>query len=666
VNVLNVSGLHKSYGGRSIFDGVSFAIDEGEKVGFIGANGSGKSTLFRIVAGAEGPDGGDLAVRRGIRTAWLAQEPEFVAGHNIREAVSEGRPELADALADYEALSAQLSAPHADHERLVQRHAELAATLDRLGGWDWTHRVEAMLTRLGVTDWHRTVEALSGGEAKRVALARALLSEPELLLLDEPTNHLDADTVQYLEDLLIDYPGAVMLITHDRYFLDRVVDRMLEVSSGELTSYVGGYTEYLQASAEKAERDAVLDEKRRRLVAQELEWAKRSPPARTGKQRARIQRAEALAKESGTYRSKQSRDLELLTPDTTRLGRTVLNLHGISKSFGERVLIRDFNTMLRAGERVGIIGPNGAGKTTLIRIILGTESADSGEVELGVNTRVAYFDQMRTQVDPELSVYEAAGNTDWVEIGGRRTHLRSYLESFLFPTARQQQKVSSLSGGERNRLMLAKLLMQPSNVLILDEPTNDLDLITLQVLEAALVDYPGCVLMVTHDRFFLDKIATALFVFEGDGVVHRHEGGFELYRRLREQRAAAQAADDAATKQEQRAAVAGLKSAATASRPTAASQKSASASQKSASASQKSVAAPQKLTWKEARELESLEARILEAEAERERLTALLADPELYQDAAAAAQATADFRDAEEAVDALYARWAELEERAER
>jgi ABC transport system ATP-binding/permease protein len=637
VNVLNVNGLRKSYGGRSIFDGVSFAIDEGEKVGFIGANGSGKSTLFRIVAGVESPDEGDIAIRRGLRTAWLAQEPEFVSGHTIREAVSEGRPDLAATLTEYDAVGTLLSAEHADHERLVQRHAELAATLDRLGGWDWMHRVEAMLTRLGVTEWQRTVDRLSGGEAKRVAMARALLSEPELLLLDEPTNHLDADTVQYLEDLLIDYAGAVMLITHDRYFLDRVVDRMLEVSAGELTSYIGGYTEYLQASAEKAEREAVLDEKRRKLVEQELEWAKRSPPARTGKQRARIQRAEELARESGTYRGRQTRDLALIAPDTARLGRTVLNLHGIDKSFGDQVLIRDFSTMLRAGERVGIIGPNGAGKTTLIRIILGEEPPDRGEVELGVNTRIAYFDQMRTQVDPDLSVYEAAGSTDWVEIGGRRTHLRSYLEGFLFPTARQQQKVSSLSGGERNRLMLAKLLMQPSNVLILDEPTNDLDLVTLQVLEAALVDYPGCVLMVTHDRFFLDKIATALFVFEGDGVVHRHEGGFELYRRLRDQREQEALSARSAEKQQLQ--------------------------RRAADSAPKPPANAQKLSWKEARELESLEPRIEDAERERERLAALLAEPGLYQDAAAAAQATEDFRAAQESIDALYARWAELETR---
>ncbi|MGH7448401.1 MAG: ABC-F family ATP-binding cassette domain-containing protein, partial [Longimicrobiales bacterium] len=638
VNILNISDLHKRYGSRTIFDGVSFAVDEAEKVGFIGVNGSGKSTLFRIVAGLEGADAGQIALRRGARVRYLSQEPEFAPARMILAAVAEGRPELGAAFAAYETVSHALSAPDADHDRLVQRQAELTATIDRLDGWDWTHRAEAMLTRLGVDEWQRSVDDLSGGEAKRVALARALLAQPELLLLDEPTNHLDADTVLFLEEYLIEYAGAVMLITHDRYFLDRVVDRMIEVAAGELTGYTGGYTEYLEAQAERAEWQATVDAKRRRLIEQELEWARRSPPARTGKSRARIDRAKALAKESRAYGARQTGELTLRAPDTARLGRTVLNLHAIRKAYDGRVLIDGFDTILRAGERIGIIGPNGAGKTTLVRIILGEEPPDQGEVEIGINTRIAYFDQLRTQLDPDASVYEAAGGMDWVEIGGRRVHLRSWLEDFLFPTERQQQKVSSLSGGERNRLMLAKLFMQPSNLLILDEPTNDLDLVTLQVLEAALIDYPGCVLMVTHDRFFLDKIATALFVFEGDGVVHRHEGGFELHRRLREAREAA-AADAAREAVRQERARTG--------KPKPAPAKSAA----------------KRLTWPEERELEGLDVHIIAAEAARDALEARLADPKLYRDPAAVAEVTASFTAARAGVEALYRRWAELEER---
>lgn len=636
MNILNVSNLHKSYGSRTIFDGVSFALDDAEKVGFIGVNGSGKSTLFRIVAGLEGADAGDIARRRNTAVRYLSQEPEFIAGQTILDAVAEGRPELSAAFAAYETVTHALSEPEADHDALVEKQAELSATIDRLNGWDWTHRAEAMLTRLGVAEWDRCVDDLSGGEAKRVALARALLAQPDLLLLDEPTNHLDADTVLFLEEYLIEYAGAVMLITHDRYFLDRVVDRMIEVSAGELTGFSGGYTEYLEAQAERAEWKATVDAKRRRLIEKELEWARRSPPARTGKSRARIDRAKSLEKESRAYSAKQTGDLALHAPDTARLGRTVLNLHGITKAYDGRVLIDDFNAILRAGERVGIIGPNGAGKTTLIRIILGEEPPDSGEVEIGVNTRIAYFDQLRTQLDSDVSVYEAAGGTDWVEIGGRRVHLRSWLEDFLFPTERQQQKVSSLSGGERNRLMLAKLFMQPSNLIILDEPTNDLDLVTLQVLEAALVDYPGCVLMVTHDRFFLDKIATALFVFEGQGVVHRHEGGFELYRRLREQREAAAAEASRETARD---------------RPRAERQPMVQ------------KAARSRLNWNEARELEGLEVRILEAEQARDALESKLAAPDVYRDPGTLAEVTAAFTTAKAAVDALYERWAELESR---
>jgi ATP-binding cassette subfamily F protein uup len=431
-----------------------------------------------------------------------------------------------------------------------------------------------------------------------------------------------------------------MLITHDRYFLDRVVDRMIEVCSGELTVYVGGYTEYLEAQAARVEWQATVDAKRRKLVEQELEWARRSPPARTGKSRARIDRAKSLEKKSRDYQNRQTGDFTLRAPDAARLGRTVLNLHGITKAYDGRVLIDGFDTILRAGERIGVIGPNGAGKTTLVRIILGDELPDSGEVEIGVNTRIAYFDQLRTQLDANVSVYEAAGGIDWMEIGGRRTHMRSYLEDFLFPTERQQQKVSSLSGGERNRLMLAKLFMQPSIVLILDEPTNDLDLVTLQVLEAALVDYAGCVLMVTHDRFFLDKIATALFVFEGDGVVHRHEGGFELYRRLRETRAleAADELREATRGERQRTGTA--QPGPLAKRP------------------------PRRLSWKEQQELDGIEVRILEAEHTRDALAARLAVPALYRDAAAAAQVTAAFAAAKSEVEALYGRWAELEVKA--
>ncbi|HEY0025908.1 MAG TPA: ABC-F family ATP-binding cassette domain-containing protein [Longimicrobium sp.] len=634
MNVLNVQSLKKSYGTRVVFDGVSFAVDEGDKVGFIGVNGSGKSTLFRIVAGLEGHEGGTLAFQRGIRAGYLSQEPEFDPGATILSAVAGGKPELLDAIGEYHAVAQALTAGEGDVDRLLARQERAAGRIDALGGWDYEHRMEAILTKLDVAHWERPVEGLSGGERKRVALARVLLQQPELLLLDEPTNHLDADTTAWLEEHLQEYPGAVLLITHDRYFLDRVVTRMLEVSTGELTGYPGGYTEYLEAKAERMERASVEEEKRKKLIAQELAWVRRSPSARTGKQKARIGRLGGLEKEQKEKRMPNREAVEINLNEAPRLGRTVLNLHGIAKSFGERTLIRGFSGMLQAGERIGIIGPNGAGKTTLLRIILGQEPPDAGEVEVGKNTRFAYFDQRREELNPDHSIYEAAADSDWVMVGGQRTHLRSYLETFLFPPEKQRQVVRSLSGGERNRLLLARLFLLDANLLILDEPTNDLDLVTLQVLESVLADYGGCVLMVTHDRFFLDKVATGLIVFEGNGVLHRHEGNYDLYRRLKEQKEA-----EAATAQTT------ARKAATSAAPA------------------KKDDGGRKLSYKEKKELDGMEAAITAAEARKEELSARLADPALYAGPAdEVARVTAAFKEAGEAVDALYARWSELEE----
>jgi ABC transport system ATP-binding/permease protein len=633
-NVLNVQDLHKSFGSRTLFDGVSFAVDEGEKVGFIGVNGSGKSTLFRIVAGDEGADSGTLAFQRGIRVGYLAQDPAFEPGATILTAAASGRPELMEAIGEYHEVSERLAHGEGDAERLLARQEQAAARIDALGGWDYEHRMEAVLTRLGVEQWERPVAGLSGGEQKRVALARVLLQQPELLLLDEPTNHLDADTVLWLEEHLQEYPGAVMLITHDRYFLDRVVSRMIEVSVGELTPYPGGYTEYLEAKAERMERLAVEEDKRKKLILQELEWARRSPPARTGKAKARLGRADALQAEQREKRLPTRTAVEIAAGAAPRLGRTVLELRHVTKGYGGRTLVRDFTTLLQAGERVGIIGPNGAGKTTLLRVIMGMEAPDAGEVEVGKNTRIAYFDQRRTDVDPEKSVYEAAAEQDWVMVGGERVHLRSYLERFLFPVPQQRQKVSSLSGGERNRLLLAKLFLTDANLLILDEPTNDLDLVTLQVLESVLMEWSGCVLLVTHDRFFLDKVATGMIVFEGGGELRRHAGGYDLYRRLREQREAEAAA-----------------AAVPAKKPAPAPAKAPAAER------------PRKLTWKEQREMEGIEAAILDAEARKAALEARLADPATYaRPADEVAKVTAGFEAAAREVDALYARWAELED----
>jgi len=632
MNILNVQNLRKSFGSRTLFDGVSFAIDEGEKVGFIGSNGSGKTTLFRTVAGQEGMEGGTLAVRRGAVMAYLAQEPDFGEGETIHSAVAGGNPELQSTLGEYHEIAEKLAGGD-DSGKLLERQGALMTRIEALGGWDWETRVETMLTRVGLDGWDRPMQGLSGGERKRAALARVLLQQPDLLMLDEPTNHLDADTTLWLEDYLLDYPGAVMLITHDRYFLDRVVTRMIEVSRAELTTFPGGYTEYLEAKAERTVRMQVEEEKRIKLIEQELAWVKRSPPARTGKQKARIKR---LGQTQGRQEEKglpTQQVADIRFGDPPRLGRTVLELKGVSKGYGDRTLIDGFDAMLRAGERIGVIGPNGAGKTTLLKILLGLEEADDGEVEWGKNTRVAYFDQKREDLDPDQTILQSIADQDWVMVAGARLHVRSYLERFLFPTSSHEQKVRSLSGGERNRLLLARLLLEDANLLVLDEPTNDLDLVTLQVLESALADFPGCVLVVTHDRFFLDKIASALFIFEGGGVVHRHEGSYDLYRRLREQKEAAAASTRVA------------------------------AARAPVNRQDAPVNTARRLSYQEKRELDGMEASILAAEEERERLGAVLQDPEFYSgNPDRIGEVTAAFRAATEKVEGLYARWAELEE----
>ncbi|HEX6069767.1 MAG TPA: ABC-F family ATP-binding cassette domain-containing protein [Longimicrobiaceae bacterium] len=635
MSIVSIQNLSKSFGTRTLFDGVSVTIDEGEKVGFVGANGSGKSTLFRIVAGVESPESGEIAMRRGATIGYLEQEPDLTPGMSIRGTVCAGHPEMEDALAAYARVAGDLESGDGDADRLLARQGELMATIDRLGGWDWQHRVETVLTHVGLDRWERDVAGLSGGERKRVALARVLLQQPDVLLLDVPTNHLDADTTLWLEEYLQEYPGAVMLITHDRYFLDRVVTRMVEVNRAALTPFPGGYTEYLEAKAERQARLTVEEQKRARLIEQELAWARRSPSARTGKQKARLQRLDAARKEQVERRLPEAEAADIRFGAPPRLGRTVLDIHHLSKSYGDHVLISGFSTRLRAGERIGIVGPNGAGKTTLLRLILGEVEPDAGTVERGANTRIAYYDQKREDLDPEDSLLTAISDSDWVEVEGKRTHVRSYLESFLFPSAIQEQKVRSLSGGERNRLLLARLLLSDANLLILDEPTNDLDLVTLQVLESALADFGGCVLVVTHDRYFLDKVATGLLVFEGNGIVHRHEGGYDLYNRLRAAAAAAAPAQPSGPPSRVPA-------------PSGDAKRS-----------------PRRLTYRQQRELEQLENSIMEAEAEVARLETALSDPALYADTPErVAEVTTAFREAGARVESLYARWAELEELA--
>ncbi len=643
-SVLDAQGLRKSYGGRELLPGVDFSVAEREKVGVVGRNGSGKSTLLRILAGEEGADAGTVALRRGLRVSYLPQDPPVDPDRSIFQTAGEGTGSLQRDLVAYQEVNRALAAgPEGDRlDELLARQSRLSSRIEREGGWDLQHRIETVLTRLGIDGWDRTMGRLSGGERRRVALARTLLSEPELLLLDEPTNHLDADTVLWLEETLYDFPGAVVVVTHDRYFLDRVVDRMVEVSRWGLTSYAGGYTDYLMQRAEREAREAVEAEKRSRLLEKELAWARRSPPARTGKQKARRARAVEMAQEAREFSRQREGSVELEVTEAPRLGKTVLELHDVGKSYDEHTVLKGVSDRLSAGERIGVVGPNGAGKSTLLRIVVGEETPDRGHVVLGENTRVGYLDQHR-ELDPELTIARAVSASDWVELNGRRLHLKAYLDRFLFPAHLHNQKVSSLSGGERTRLLLARLLLEQFNLLILDEPTNDLDLDTLRILEEAIEDFPGCVLVVTHDRFLLDKVATSLLVFEGEGRVRRHHGSWDRWLERREAETAARRDRE---REEERA------------------QKEVRAAAAREQAREARNDRP-RLNYRERQELDGVVGRIRKLEEEKEVLETRLADPATYSgNAAEIAVASRRLGEVQHELEPLYERWMELEERA--
>jgi ATP-binding cassette subfamily F protein uup len=488
------------------------------------------------------------------------------------------------------------------------------------------------------------------GERRRIAVARVLLPEPDLLLLDEPTNHLDPDTILWLEETLFDFRGAVLVVTHDRYFLDRVVDRMIEIAGGGLTSYDGGYTEYLEARAEREALERVEEAKRLRFLERELAWARRSPPARTGKQKARRRRARRLAAEQRERERGKTKIALLEMGEAPRLGSRVLELEDVAFSYGAAQVIAGFSDRLLEGERIGLVGPNGVGKTTLLRMLVGQLEPTAGKVERGENTRIGYLPQARP-LDPDVTVGRSVSDGDWVTVGGKKMHLRAYLDRFLFPPEVQTQKVRSLSGGERSRLLLARLLLQDFNLLVLDEPTNDLDLETLGILEESLDGFAGCVVVVTHDRYFLDRLATSLWVFEGEGRIRRHHGTWDAYLARREAEAAASAARPI-----------GRSAASRGVGPSGSgSQRGSVLPEPPAAASDASA---KRLSFNEQRELVTLEPRIAALEEEKDQLSVLLGSPGFYQaETARVPEVTARYRVVEDELDRLYRRWEELEER---
>jgi ATP-binding cassette subfamily F protein uup len=650
VTLLHAAGLSLAYGSRTVFEGLTFTLDEGERVGLVGVNGSGKSSLMRMLARAAEPDRGEVQLRRGALVTYLPQEPSFPEGATVASELEVARAPLRAALATHAEVAARLAAEtdEAAHDRLLAELGHLSDRVEQLGGWDTAHEARRLLDRLGVRDWDRPVAELSGGTRKRVAIARALLTHPDLLLLDEPTNHLDADTVDWLEEELDQLKGALLLVTHDRYFLDDLVDRIVEITPGAgVTSYPGNYEAYLEQKLEAEELAASAQHKRERWIAQEVAWLRRGVEARRTKSKARIQRARRLMAERGFARPRVA-DFKVAAPP--RLSHVVLEARGVSKRFAARAVLDGVSFTLQRGERVGIVGANGVGKTTFLRVLLGELAPDAGEVVAGKRTQVAYYDQQRARLDPEVTVYEAAGGSppgspgavgeDFVELSGRKVALRDYLDDLLFPTSVQRMQVKALSGGERNRLLLAKLFLEGANVLVLDEPTNDLDLVTLNVLERLLLDFDGSVLLVTHDRYFLDKVATAILAFEGDGRAVRYEGNYEMYRTLKEQAEAAKMVEREA------------------STPLAPRSGERAGERGETPRARK----PGKLSFKEQRELDGMEAAILTAEERKAALEGALSDPATYQKAGAAvASVRAELDEVTAEVERLYARWQELE-----
>ncbi len=595
--VLTLTDAHLAYGHVPLLDGTSFALEAGERVGLIGRNGTGKSSLLKVLAGIERLDDGLLQAQQGLRVVYVAQEPALDAAANVFDVVSEGVAQAKALRARYEA-----HAPDDDLDALQTR-------IEALGGWTWEQRVETTLHRLAL-DGARRIGELSGGLKKRVALAQALVAAPDVLLLDEPTNHLDLDAITWLEGLLADasggFAGSLVLVTHDRAFLDAVCTRIVELDRGQLRSYPGNFAAFEAAKERELEAEALAFARADKLLAQEEAWVRKGVEARRTRSVARIARLKALRAQRAARRDVVGR-VRLDVDAGAASGKIVALLDNVSKSYGALPVVRNFSATILRGDKVGLVGPNGSGKTTLLRLILGELPPDAGSVRQGTKLQVAYFDQLREALNPQATLADTISpGSEWIEIGARRLHVMSYLGDFLFAPARANAKVSSLSGGERNRLLLARLFARPANVLVLDEPTNDLDIDTLELLEELLQSFDGTVFLVSHDRRFLDNVVTSTIVNEGPGAWREYEGGVEDWL-AQSQRAAELRARQA---------------------PPPVASKAVSAP--SIDAASRAPPARRKLSFKEQRELDELPARIDELETEQRSLAELLAKPGLY------------------------------------
>ena len=612
--------LSLSIGRQTLYDNTEFSISSGERVGLVGRNGSGKSTLFRLITGEELPGGGSITRARELRVALLPQEFRLDGNRSIAENVAEGLAWFRELQHKFETLSVN-SPEHAAIDHQLMLH----------DGWNLDNKLDLVLEKLGLSDRDRLCGTLSGGEQRRVALARAIVAEPDLLLLDEPTNHLDVGTVEWIENFLADYRGSCLFITHDRCFLDRISTRIVELSHGKFYSYQGSYADFLAAKAERETREDIAEEKRRSFLRSEIEWVRRSPKARLKRNLGRMKRFDEIAARSGPIRDS---DMELLIPAASRLGNKTVELKNVSLSFGSRKIIDDFSFEFEPGSRIGLVGPNGIGKSTLLKIITGSLIPDRGEAVAAPTVEFNYIDQSRLVLDPEKSVLEEIGEgVENVQLGTEKISVWGYLKRFLFEDERINTKIKYLSGGERARLTLAKILKQGGNFLILDEPTNDLHLSSLRLLEEALLSYSGCLLVVSHDRYFLNRVCTGILTFDPGGKIVYTPGDYDYsLEKRRERRAAAEPAPVRET------------------------------TKPSAAPAPAPARTPRKLSFKENRELEGMEEAVTAAEEKIAEIEACFGDPdffEKYGSRSAELQRELDAARAEAA--RLYQRWEELE-----
>ena len=626
--VISLSSAQLAFGHVALLDHAEFSLETTERVGLIGRNGTGKSSLLKVISGKFKLDDGLLVMQQGIKIAYVEQEPQFDPEMSVFDAVASGMGESQAWLKEYDALTGQFG--QGNDDELMERMHDIQVKLDAADAWSLPNKVETVLDRLNLTG-DMLMKTLSGGMQKRVALARALVSAPDVLLLDEPTNHLDFSSILWLEGLLRDFKGSVLFITHDRSFLDNVATRIIELDRGRLLSYPGNFTAYQTRKAEQLEIEEVENAKFDKFLAQEEVWIRKGVKARRVRDEGRVRRLEALRLTRNARRDQQGQ-VKLDVSAGERSGKIVADLENVSKIYGDKVIVKDFSATILRGDKVGLIGANGAGKTTLLKMILGQEESDTGTIRLGTKLQVAYFDQMRTQLNEEANLMETiAPGSDWVEINGQRRHVMTYLNDFLFAPERARSPVKSLSGGERNRLLLARLFAKPANVLVLDEPTNDLDIDTLELLEELLEEYTGTVFLVSHDRTFLDNVVTQVIVAEGEGKWREFVGGYTDWERVKAQT------------------------------PAPSVKTTAKAAPAAAAAP---VAKKAKLSYKEQRELDELPILIASLEDEQSAITAQLNAPDFYKtNPADAKRMNARFAELEDLLLAALEKWETIDAR---